>query len=150
VHSVCSAAALQGCFKNEGALERRIQATGLFSFDGPVQVDLEKLPDPDFAQALIEFYRTVYECRKKLIDKYIGEFNYSPGLYYERLFELPVPPILFYPDVSAQGGVMGVHEKEFQIRGNPLYKIAAYPQRGAFGGHCFCGFDKSSGYGARG
>jgi hypothetical protein len=125
VHSLCNASSLKACFENERELEEHIRAIRIFSVDGPVEVNVEALPDPYFAGALIQFHRTMYDCRKKLIDKYIVEFNYAPGPYYERLSELPLPPLLFYPDVSAQGEVRGVREQEFQKRGEPLYKIAA-------------------------
>lgn len=139
VHHVCNAATLKRCFRDEGELEQRILDTRLYTSDGPVHIEFDKLPDGEFAQALIEFHRTMYDCRKKLIDRYIGEFNYQPGTYYERFYELPVPPILFYPDVSAHGEVKGIHEEEFRKRGELIYKIAAYPGETPGGDIIFAG-----------
>ncbi len=100
----------------------------LFDLDGrPAQVKVEDLPDRELAEGLVNFHRTMYDCRGKLIDKYIGEFEYNASLYFERLSELPIPPMLFFPEVSASGDVKGVHEQEFIRRKESIYKIAAHP-----------------------
>ncbi len=67
----------------------------------------------------------MYDCRRTLLNKYIREFNYKASLYFERLYELPLPPLLFFSE-PFDGKVMGVHEQELYERRLPLYKIAAH------------------------
>jgi hypothetical protein len=128
IYQVCNPIALKKCFDDEASLEHRIQDMMLRDFDGrPIEPTLRNVPDKEFAKELIDFHRTMYGCRRKLIDKYIGEFDYKGNLYCERLNELPIPPMLFFPEVSGGGNVKGIHELEFHKRNLPLYKIAAYP-----------------------
>jgi hypothetical protein len=48
-------------------------------------------------------------------------------MYFERLNELPIPPMLFFPEVSANGAVKGVYKQEFVQRRQTVYEIAAHP-----------------------
>jgi hypothetical protein len=127
IFAVCNPLTLKRCFDLEASLRDEVQNTMFFDLDGrPIQVRMEDLPDRELAEGLINFHSTMYDCRRRLIDKYIGEFEYNAGLYFERLNELPIPPMLFFPEVSASGGVKGVHEQEFIQRKQPIYQIAAH------------------------
>jgi hypothetical protein len=100
----------------------------LFDLNGrAVKLITDDLPDREFVENLVNFHKTIYDCRSRLIDKYIREFNYNASLYFERLNELPIPPLLFFPDVSTDGRAKGVLEQEFSRRNQPLYVIAAHP-----------------------
>jgi hypothetical protein len=108
--------------------ENEVQNTMFLDLDGrPIQLRMEDLPDREFAEGLINFHSTMYECRRRLIDKYIGEFDYNAALYFERLNELPIPPMLFFSEVSPSDAVRGVHEQEFIQRKQSTYPIAAHP-----------------------
>jgi hypothetical protein len=122
---LCNPANLRYCFRNESVIEDYVDKLTLVNRAGPIHIKLEELGQ--FAKGLMHFHRTMYRCRKQLINTYIGEFEYRADLYFERMGELPIPPILFYPDVSVQGTVKGVPEQEFRTRNLPLYKIAAWP-----------------------
>ena len=128
IFAVCNPVTLKQCFNLEASLKNNVQNTMFFDLDGkPVQVRMEDVPDRELAEGLINFHGTMYDCRRRLIDKYIGEFEYNAGLYFERLNELPIPPMLFFPEVSVRGDVKGVHEQEFVQRKQSMYPIAAYP-----------------------
>jgi hypothetical protein len=128
VFAVCNPSTLKHCFDLEASLKNEMQNTMFLDLDGrPIQLRMEDLPDREFAEGLINFHSTMYECRRRLIDKYVGEFDYNAALYFERLNELPIPPMLFFPEVSASGAVKGVHEQEFIQRKQSTYPIAAHP-----------------------
>jgi hypothetical protein len=100
----------------------------LFDLDGGrIQLRMEDLPDRELAEGLINFHNTIYDCRRRLIDKYVVDFEYNAGIYFERMNELPIPPMLFFSEVSARGDVKGVHEQEFVQRKQSIYPIAAHP-----------------------
>lgn len=128
VFAVCNPSTLKHCFDLEASLKNDVQNTIFFDLDGrAIQLRMEDLPNRELAEGMINFHNTMYGCRRRLIDKYIGEFEYNAGLYFERLNELPIPPMLFFPEVSASGAVKGVHEQEFIQRRQSIYQIAAHP-----------------------
>src|SRR5579871_2510801 len=124
----CNPVTLKRCFHSDASLKRDVENTMFFDLNGRiVKPRIEDLPDREFAEGLMNFHKTMYDCRTKLIDKYIREFDCNASLYFERLNELPIPPLLFFSEISPGGQAKGVQEQEFSRRNQPLYKIAAHP-----------------------
>lgn len=115
LHGVCNPDSLKECFRNEQSLHDRISKIRLLSSAGEIS------EPPDF----LRLHTIMYECRKTLIHKYVKEFNYNGQVYCERLFELPTPPILFFPDRSgpSQNSIVGVPEGELKRHKTDYYVI---------------------------
>jgi hypothetical protein len=58
----------------------------------------------------------------------LAEWRYNSQLYFERMDELPIPPILFYPlERESRATVRpGVRESELKAQGHPYFVIAGY------------------------
>jgi hypothetical protein len=106
---------LDECFVDEHTLEERMKNIKLLDSKGETS---------DEGLEYLHLQKTMYECRRKLIQKYVREFRYGGQLYCENLFELPIPPMLFFPGGRGINDLtVGVSEREFKSRREEYYVI---------------------------
>jgi hypothetical protein len=114
-------------FPDEDEIAREIATTALMT-DAGIAIRSFGNPAAEFMDELANFHSSIYASRQQLIQKYVGEFRYHSGRYFERMDELPIPPILFYPldsDSTAQIAP-AILESALRERGIPYYLLAAH------------------------
>jgi hypothetical protein len=119
----CSPEAIQRLFDKEEEIEANVDRIRLLGTD---QEGATPIPEGYFGD-LMKFHRKIYDCRKLLITKYIGEFKVSPSSYFIRKGELPLPPILFS---SALRPLLGIPESQFKVISKECYVIRGQVERG--------------------
>jgi hypothetical protein len=115
-------------FANEAEFARSVFSTGLIHPSTGKLLFTFGDPETKFMDDLATFHHSIYGARKQLIDTYLVKFRYSSQLYFERMDELPIPPILFYPlEAASQATIMpGVRESDLKAQGFPYFVISAY------------------------
>jgi len=125
IFTLCNPNTLQHAFRDEAALADRIRRTVPIGRQGVVRVNSEN--NSNSVSELLNLNQTMYACRERLITTYVQRFGYRADLYFEHLYELPIPPVLFFPELASPDDqlVKGVPEDEFRRHKAPLFVIAA-------------------------
>ncbi len=127
IYRMCNDNSIRLLFSEEPRLEQRIESAGVVTQDGLVRLTLPEGSDGAFLSGLFDFHKTIYWCRKQLIQKYIGEWRFRLPEYLNRMHELPIAPVLFLPEEHLSGQGEAIRESDLRQRGIPYYVIAAYP-----------------------
>jgi len=118
-------------FDREDELKKRIERMQLSAPDGS-KIDVGHLESDSFAGQMLAFHKTMYDCRERVLQVYVSQFRLALDTYLERLNELPLPPVLFFPgeEQEAQGQAYAISERQVRELGHDLHIICA-TQHGA-------------------
>ena len=108
----------------EQSLEKRIDE---MTFVGPDGCKIEIARGDELTDSVFHSLPLIYDCRKTLINKYIGDYCFNITAYLERLDEMPVPPLIFYPpSADFDREVECIYESDFKTSNRPYYIIAGF------------------------
>jgi len=119
--------AVKSLFDAESELEAYVRGHRFIDDKGKLWMP----PQGDWLQELYGFHERVYEARKLLITKYIGEFRMDAHEYFHRTNQLPLPPIVFWPgeDKDAEE-ITAVPEAPLQDSSREFYIIRRQKRKG--------------------